>query len=326
MKFKTDLILPSTLLDIPHCEGITMMGSCFTEHIGRHMQEGKFTCELNPFGILFNPLSILQGLQRLGENRIFGEEGLFSHQGLWHSWMHHGRFSDVSPEKTLDKINTTYSEAAVHYTESQLLILTWGSAYVYSHKKRKSVVANCHKLPAADFERYRISVEEIVVPYTLFLEEWFASKPGRRVLFTVSPVRHIRDGLHENQLSKSILLLAADALQRRFPGQVFYFPAYEIMMDELRDYRFYEANMLHPSSVATEYIYERFSQCCFSPDTLRASRECGELSRMLAHRPLHPESESWRDFVRRIEIKTGELEHKYPYLSFTKEIELCRTL
>lgn len=326
MKFKTDIELPSVLLDIPHSEKITLMGSCFSEYIGQQLKKGKFACELNPFGILFNPFSILQGLQRLKENRPFEPKELFFHQGLWHSFMHHGRFSETSIENTLYKINETYSEAAKQYAESHLLILTWGSAYVYRHKTQKTVVANCHKLPATDFERYRISVEEITASYTGFLEGWFASQPNRRVLFTVSPVRHIRDGLHENQLSKSILLLAADALQHRFPGQVFYFPAYELMMDELRDYRFYEADMLHPSSVATEYIYERFSQCCFSPATLQASRECCELSRMLTHRPLYPESENWRNFVKQIEIKIGELQHKYPYLSFNKEIDLCHTL
>ncbi len=325
MKLKTDVILP-VLPDLPHSEKLTLLGSCFTEYIGKYLKEGKFNCELNPFGILFNPLSILQGLERLQENRLFTTDELFSHRGLWHSLWHHGSFSASTPEATLRNINETFCQAALHLAQSRFLILTWGTSFVYKHRRTDLIVANCHKLPATDFERIRISVGEITACYRGFLNEWLAADPGRKVLLTVSPVRHLRDGLHENQLSKSILLLAAEGLQEKFPGRVFYFPAYEIMMDELRDYRFCEADMVHPTPLATAYIYERFSQCCFSPETLRASDQCRELHRMLAHRPLHPEIPEYRAFIQRIETKIATLQQNYPYLSFTKEMELCRTL
>ncbi len=325
MKFKTDIALPSVLTEIPHTEHILMMGSCFSEHIGRRMKEEKFDCTLNPFGIVFNPLSILQALQRLKENNTFQASELVPGQGLWHSLMHHGSFSAPSQEETLAHIRSSYPEAAARYAGNDLLILTWGSAYVYIHKEKGTVVANCHKLPASHFQQKRLSMEEIIQPYTPFLKEWLAERPGRRVLLTVSPVRHLRDGLHENQLSKATLLLAADALQQAFPGQVHYFPAYEILMDELRDYRFYDADMLHPSPVTVEYIYEQFSSCCFPSDTQRAARECRELSRMLSHRPLHPDSPAWQEFRQRTRLKITELQLRYPYLSFQKEIESCDT-
>ncbi len=326
MKFRTEIELPSHFVEISHHKKITMMGSCFTEYIGQRLIEEKFDCIANPFGISFNPFSIIKGIQRLQENSPFHPEELMIHNGLWHSFMHHGCFSSSSQEKALQRINESYITSAAHFTSSHLLLITWGSAYIYLHKKTNSIVSNCHKLPSTEFERRILSVEEITQIYTKTLEPWLKEDSSRQIILSISPIRHIRDGLHENQLSKATLLLAADRLQKQYPTKVFYFPAYEILMDELRDYRFYDTDMLHPSPVAKEYIYERFSECCFSTITQQTAQECRALYRMLRHRPIHPESSSWHSFVKQVDLKIKQLQQKYPYLTFNKEIELCHTL
>ena len=258
MNFQTSVELPAGMPSVSHADHILLMGSCFAENIGRQLMDAGFQLDLNPFGILYNPLSVSSALREIIRNKEYNKQDLFAYKDLWHSPMHHGSFSAFTPEETLHTINSRLHHAYKKLPELNWLMVTMGTAYVYKQKESGQVVANCHQLPESHFLRYRLSVEEIVEDYTALITEMSALNPDLKWLFTVSPIRHIRDGMHANQLSKSTLLLAIDRLQQLFPERVFYFPSYEIILDELRDYRFYADDMLHPSPLAIRYLWERF--------------------------------------------------------------------
>ena len=323
MNFQTSVELPAGLPAIRHADHILLMGSCFAENIGALLSDAKFRLELNPFGILYNPLSISSALREIATKKEYTEKDLFAYRGLWHSPMHHGSFSASTPEETLQHINVRLQQARQAMQQLDWLMLTFGTAYVYEQKETGKVVANCHKLPESNFNRRLLLVDEIVDEYTSLITSLAARNPNLKILFTVSPIRHIRDGMHANQLSKSTLLLAIDRLQQFFPQHVFYFPSYEIVLDELRDYRFYADDMLHPSPLAVRYLWERFSETFFSADTKQIMAEVEDIRRDLAHKPFHPTSEAYQRFLGQIVLKIERLIGKYPYLDFQKETELC---
>ena len=323
MNFQTSVELPAGLPAIRHADHILLMGSCFAENIGALLSDAKFRLELNPFGILYNPLSISSALREIATKKEYTEKDLFAYRGLWHSPMHHGSFSASTPEETLQHINVRLQQARKAMQQLDWLMLTFGTAYVYEQKETGKVVANCHKLPESNFNRRLLLVDEIVDEYTSLITSLAARNPNLKILFTVSPIRHIRDGMHANQLSKSTLLLAIDRLQQFFPQHVFYFPSYEIVLDELRDYRFYADDMLHPSPLAVRYLWERFSETFFSADTKQIMAEVEDIRRDLAHKPFHPASEAYQRFLGQIVLKIERLIGKYPYLDFQKETELC---
>lgn len=243
---------------ISHLSKSLLLGSCFAENIGCLMRENKFDCDVNPFGILYNPLSVSKALDDIIACKHYGPDDLFFHQECYHSYMHHGSFSATNQEIVLDTINTRLSKASQRLAQTEVLIITFGTAWVYYLQSTREVVSNCHKMPAKKFVREKLTVNDIVEIYSSLIAKLQQCSPNLRLLFTVSPIRHVKDGLHENQLSKATLLLAVDELTRRFPEQISYFPAYEIVMDELRDYRFYADDMVHPSALAIQYIWERF--------------------------------------------------------------------
>ena len=314
MKFHTEIKLspPCRLLDLE--ESSLFLGSCFAENMGQRLAGLQSSCTVNPFGILFNPLSVLQTLERLQAKQPFQSSDLTETPELWVSLAHHGRFSTPSQQETLMQINASYEPAARHFHATRTLILTFGTAYAYRHKTTGRVVANCHKLPAEQFTCKRLTENEIVTAYTPFLQSWLQENPQRQVLFTVSPVRHLRDGLHENNLSKATLLLAIDTLTEQFPTQTAYFPAYELLLDELRDYRFYADDLLHPSVQAEEYIFECFLKTCFTPEAQAALQEIATYRRMAQHRPLHPSTESAKSFRHKVLQERERLQIKYPFL------------
>ena len=323
MDFRTKVELPASLPPVTHAGQILLLGSCFAENMGRQLAENKFRVDVNPFGILYNPFSVSTALVEILKGKVYQEEDLFAYKECWHSPMHHGSFSAFTPEETLNTINSRLHHAYKKLPELNWLMVTMGTAYVYKQKESGQVVANCHQLPESHFLRYRLSVEEIVEDYTALITEMSARNPELKWLFTVSPIRHIRDGMHANQLSKSTLLLAIDRLQQLFPERVFYFPSYEIILDELRDYRFYADDMLHPSPLAIRYLWECFSETFFSPETKQVIVAVQDIRRDLAHKPFHPESEAYQRFLGQIVLKIERLIGKYPYLDFQKETELC---
>lgn len=323
MDFQTKVEQPAGLPSVTHAGQILMMGSCFAENVGRLLKDAKFQLDLNPFGILYNPSSLFTALIEILKRKVYKEGDLFFHNGFWHSLMHHGCFSGPTLEETLQSVNIRLLQAHQTLLKLDWVMLTFGTAYVYEQKETGKIVSNCHKLPENNFNRRILSVEEIVEDYTALIAEMTTRNPDLKWLFTVSPIRHIRDGMHANQLSKSTLLLAIDRLQQLFPEQVFYFPSYEIILDELRDYRFYADDMLHPSPLAIRYLWERFSETFFSAETKQVIMAVQDIRRDLAHKPFHPESEAYQRFLGQIVLKIERLIGKYPYLDFQKETELC---
>ena len=322
MNFRTQVELPEKQTEIRHSEQLMFFGSCFAENIGNLLLENKFRCDVNSFGILYNPLSINKALEQIVDRKLYAEDDLFFSHGLWHSWMHHSDFSDSSSAECLRRINSRLIQAFEYLENADWLVITWGTAYVYSHMESGEVVGNCHKQPDKTFRRSMLNVETIVEECLSVLKKCREVNPKLKVLLTVSPIRHAKDGMHGNQLSKATLLLAADKLCRTCTD-CFYFPSYEIMMDELRDYRFYADDMLHPSRMAVEYIWECFCRCYFSGETQAFMKEWEDIRKRLEHRPFNPDSEAYRVFLSQIVLKIMGMKEKFPYLEVQKEMELC---
>jgi hypothetical protein len=320
IKLTTVVDIDKNLPELSHRHRIMSMGSCFADNIGTRLKSAGFSLDANPFGVLYNPLSIAEALRQLIDGKRYTADDLICVKGLWHSNMHHGSFSSTSREEVLQAINARLKHASALVDGGlDRLIVTFGSAFVYTDRESGAVVSNCHKRPERYFVRRRVSVDEIVSTYLPLIDSLTLRNPQLKLLFTVSPIRHIRDGLTANQLSKSTLLLAVGELCDSRPESCFYFPSYEIVMDELRDYRFYADDLVHPSSVAVDYIWERFTQALFTDETRRIVAECESLCRSLHHRPLHPDSEEYKLFLGQIVLKIKRLREKYPYLELDYE-------
>ena len=326
MKLLTPVERPALRPSIGYAHRLMLMGSCFAAHIGARLQEARFRCDANPYGVLYNPLSISAALREMLAGKVYAAADLYPHQGLWHSPMHHGDFSAATPDEALQRINSRLRPASAALPALDFLLLTWGTAWVYEDRTTGRVAGNCHKRPETCFLRRRLTVDEIVEDAASLFDSLWRQRASLQVVLTVSPIRHVRDGLHDNQLSKATLLLAADRLCAAFPGRVFYFPAYELLQDELRDYRFYADDLVHPSPLAVRYVWERFAQWCLSPEAVRLMAEVEDIRKALAHRPLHPESEEYKRFLGQIVLKMERLNGKYPYFDFQNERESCLTL
>ena len=319
---RTDItpLIPS----LSHSDKLLVMGSCFAEHIGARLERMKFRAITNPYGVLYNPLSIAEGLTRLVDQHPFTEEELHEFpDGGWNTWLHHSKYSHPDKLTALSTINNDIKAASHRLAEADVLILTLGTAWVYRLAETNEVVGNCHKVPERKFVRQRLQVQEIVDALAKIICRTSEKKPRLRVLLTVSPVRHIKDGLHGNQLSKATLLLAIDELCRMFPDQCHYFPAYEIVMDELRDYRFYAEDMAHPSMQAIEYVWEQFVEYCIDDDAKKFMMQWEKIARAMEHRPFHPKSEQRKQFLEQTILKIKALKEQYSYLEVDKDIKHC---
>ena len=325
MQFTTEVRIDTNVLDVNHSHSILLMGSCFVEHIGEKLKGAKFNALINPYGVLYNPMSIVTSLKEMLNNTPYNLSSLFFYQGLWHSAMHHSVFSGASKEKVLENINDALNEAHLFLKQTDYLVVTLGSSWVYFDKTHHQIVGNCHKQPEHFFTRQLVEVDEIVNEWNRVIELLLAVNPNLKILFTVSPIRHVRDGLHGNQLSKSTLLLSIHKLQEQRKNTVYYFPAYEIMLDELRDYRFYADDMCHPSGLAVDYIWEKFIHFAISVQSQDLIKECEKIKKALNHRPFNPESEKHQEFLKNLLEKIEALSKRYPNLAFNKEIELCHT-
>lgn len=323
MRLTTPVELPKRDFNITYNSQMMVLGSCFAENIGRRLAACKFRADINPFGILYNPLSIATALKRIVSGEPFNEESpeFAFHGERWHSLLHHGDFSRREKADAINAINERLSAAHSAMKNLNILTLTFGTAYVYKRKCDGTVVGNCHKMPASDFTRSLLTVDEAVEALAPLLEELCTAQPGLKIVLTVSPIRHLRDGAHGNQVSKATLLLAVEELSRRLPGRVFYFPAYEIVLDELRDYRFYDEDMTHPSSLAADYIWECFKNSYFDEATNSLSMQMEEIARALAHRPFDADSKAHIEFKRKLLLKIEDFKEKYPYFDFSKEIQ-----
>ena len=321
MELYTTVRIPEPPFRLGLGERILLLGSCFAENIGAKLEEGKMNVDVNPFGTLYNPSSIATALRILLHPERFTENNLFHHEGIYHSFAHHSRFSSISKEECLDNINDRLFASAEKIRETKCLMITLGTAYVYRLKSTGEVVANCHKLPEDMFTREMLGVDEVVKEWKELLLSIWEQCPELKVLFTVSPIRHLRDGAHANQLSKATLLLFAEALRRSFPERVTYFPAYEIIMDELRDYRFYADDMLHPSPLAVDYLWQRFTEVFLSAEAGEALKEWTGVRRALEHRPFNPEGEEYKRFLSQTLLKMKRFSEKFPSFDCSKEME-----
>ena len=317
--FRTILPAQRAPFSIGHSDRLLLIGSCFTENIGARLHSGKFPVYINPFGIVYNPVSMTRCLNHLLlDNQQFEENNLFEHAGLWHSWEHHGHFSRPDRAAALAGINTALKTAAAHLKKTNRLLLTLGTADVFRLRSTGQVVANNHKMPAALFEQGRISVAETTERITAVLEKIKLQNPDLQVIMTVSPVRHIRNGLVENQRSKATLLLACEQICQALP-YAHYFPAYELLLDDLRDYRFYANDMLHPSEVAADYIWQFFGDTFFSEETRRLYTRVEKITAAMQHRPFHPETPEHRAFARAQLVAIEQLSEEHPELDFSME-------
>ena len=267
---------------ISHSSPLLLIGSCFTENIGRRMSDLHFDTILNPFGILYNPFSIAEALQRCLDNRPIDSSVLVEHDGFWHSWLHHGAFSRESPDECINACNTMIEKTYHFLNRCRQIIVTFGSAYYYEFLDNGLVVANCHKLPSKHFGLQMASVDEIVAAWTPLMQR--LRQNNFEVLFTVSPVRHNAYGAHGNQLGKAALLLAIDQLCRQFGAD--YFPAYEIVVDELRDYRFYADDLSHPSALAEQIVWQRLQMATMDQSTIDLCDRYDSENRRTAHRTI----------------------------------------
>jgi len=320
--FRIHLHATSCYFKITHHSELFLIGSCFTEHISHKLASHKFNTCTNPFGIVYNPISMAKCLERLAAgNQPFSEAELFENAGLWHSWDHHGHFSKPDKKETLEGINTAYHQAAENLKKSDFLLLTFGTADVFTLQETGNVVANNHKMPGAIFAPRRLSVSEIVESTLQTLEKVKAARgnSGLKVILTVSPVRHLRNGLVENQRSKAALILACEEICNRLE-EASYFPAYELLLDDLRDYRFYAADMIHPSEVAVDYVWQFFSDTYFSEETRRLNDQIGKILAAAQHRPFHPDTAQHLAFAKAQLDAIQKLKQEFPEMDFSAEM------
>ena len=310
MEFSTRIKIPKAPFEISHRDCILLSGSCFTENIGHYLKQNRFQVCVNPFGIIYHPLAIAESLQRIARNIPYTADELWQHDGLFLSPDHHGSFSREDAATTLQAINTSIDAAHRHFNASGYLILTFGTAWMYEHIATGKVVANCHKIPNTEFRKSLLSIPQITAAFDTVMP----LIGDKKILFTVSPVRHWRDGAVENQRSKSILIESIHQLKERY-ANAHYFPAYEIMMDELRDYRFYEEDMLHPSRVAVQYIWEKFGETCFSERTQQANAQLEKIHLMEQHRAQRKDHPSYAVLQQKLADKKTEFRRLYPEIS-----------
>lgn len=317
--------LPAPPFTFTYPDRLLLLGSCFAENIGLKLQRYKFRADVNPFGTLYNPCSIASAVQLLKSDKVYTATDLFRSGGCYHSFDHHSRFSSASERECLDGINRRLAGSRETLADTRVTVVTLGTAFVYRLKESGRIVANCHKLPEKNFDRYRLEPAEIAETLQAVCHALWEIQPAMRFVFTVSPIRHRRDGAHENQLSKASLLLGVDRLARQFPDSVSYFPAYELMMDELRDYRFYADDLVHPSPLAVEYIWERFCACYVAPSSAEAMKEWDKIARALDHRPFDEQGEAYQKFIVQTLLKMERITQKFPSFDIRNEIDMLKS-
>lgn len=289
MKLNTPVEIKPLEKRLTYRDSILFVGSCFADEMGRRCTERYFDTRVNPFGVLFNPCSIsdclglLEGYGINAEQCSFIPDDVIETSGGFCSFHHHGSMARPTAQEFLDNANKVLADASDFYYREGWVVVTLGTAFIYTDKESGMVVANCHKLPAERFERTMIDADQVYDA----LSQYVAARPNRQWIFTVSPVRHLADGLHANTLSKATLHLGVQKLVERYPN-AHYFPAYEILMDELRDYRFYADDMMHPSAQAADYIFERFMDFALADSERPLLSEAEKVRGMMQHRILNP--------------------------------------
>lgn len=309
---------PSLAQKITLSDRLFLIGSCFTNHLHDKLEAHKFRVLQNPHGILFNPVSICNSLDAYINKRLVTKDQLFQHQSLWHHWDFHSAFSNEDPEIALDMMNRSIVESHAYLKNADWVFITLGSAFVYL-KESKEVVANCHKMPSELFKKELLKPNQIASRLLNVIHDLKNLNQKIKIAFTVSPVRHLRDGFIENNRSKATLIHAIDLIKEEV-SSVDYFPAYELVIDDLRDYRFYAEDMVHPNYLATQYVWEKFVESCVEGKSQEAMKEINQLQQAVKHRPLHPSSNEHLKFKEKSKALALDLSKRFPFLDFSREI------
>jgi hypothetical protein len=312
---------------VAYGDKLLLTGSCFTEHIGNSLAELKFDLLQNPNGILFGPDAVCKSLLSYKENRQYKADDLFRLNEVWHSWNHHSRFSHTSREEALKNINASQQKAHDFLKEANWLVITLGSSFTYgltavadtASGHVNDAVANCHRAPANWFSKKMLETEDIIFELENCLKELKQFNPGLRFIFTISPVRHIRDGVVENNRSKARLIDAVHTIVTRFES-AYYFPAYELVIDVLRDYRFYDIDLVHPNYPATEFVLEKFTETCIDEGSQQLMKEIRSIVIARKHKAFQPDTNAHRQFLQGNLEKTRMLKDKFPYLHLEDEL------
>lgn len=311
---------------------VLLMGSCFTDHMGKRMQQCKFDVLENPNGIIFNPASISSAIDSYIQCKIYQPADLFLFNELWTSWEHHSQFSNPSQEECLRQINHEIEKAHQFLKSADWLILTLGSSFVYELKddslkgSKGAVAANCHKVPAPHFNHRLLSYQEVEKHLQHMVETLTAYNPSINLVFTISPVRHYREGLVENNRSKALLHTAVAAIVQRFEQVSSYFPSYELVIDDLRDYRFYAEDLVHPNYQATQYVWDKFAMAMIDKESQEIMKKLMAIHHSKNHRPIHPGSAQHREFLRSMFEKVRTLSQLFPFLDLKEELEYFGTV
>ena len=324
MNFMLDLPVVSPETKIKYGDKLLLTGSCFTEHIGSSLSALKFDVLQNPHGILFDPASVAYSLASYVQNKQYEPADLFQLNEVWNSWQHHSSFSHITQEDCLNKINESQLRAHDFLKEADWLLITLGSSFSYhlserNHNPREGV-ANCHRAPAQWFKKHLMTIDEINIELDNCLHQLFIFNPSLKIIFTVSPVRHIRDGVIENNRSKARLIEVVHHLVNKFE-RIYYFPAYELIIDVLRDYRFYDIDMVHPNYQATQFVLEKFMHYYVNDESQKLAEEIQRIVTAKKHKPFQPSTEAHKKFLQANFEKASAIQKKYPFLSLNEEIE-----
>ena len=316
MQFTTKIPIQKSSFPIDYDSKILLLGSCFAENMGEKFEYFKFQTVVNPFGIIFNPVSLVKIIERSVQKNYFTEDDIFYHNDLWHCYDVHSELSNWDKNTFLNSLNELINTTHQQLNDSTHIIITLGTSWVYRNIESNEIVANCHKVPQKEFTKELLSIETIVQSLESILFHVSILNPNCKFIFTVSPVRHIKDGFVENTLSKAHLISAIQKIITHHPLSNTYFPAYEIMMDELRDYRFYAEDMLHPSQTAVDYIWIQFFENYISESEFGLMNDIYSIQKGLNHRPFNPNTESHKKFLHQLELKIKTIQNQYPFIKF----------
>lgn len=319
MQLTLELNVPPIQKPIRYTDKIMLIGSCFTENMSERLLQHKFSVLSNPHGILFNPLSVANSIDSYIINKQYSKGELFHLNELWNSWDHHTRFSHTDAGSTITMINQSQTEAAAFIRDADHIIITLGSAFQYYLTENDKAVANNHRAPAQWFHKELLDIEMIVAALDFSLDRLRQLNPNIQIIFTISPVRHIRDGVVDNNRSKARLIEAVHELCERYTN-AYYFPAYELIIDILRDYRYYDIDFVHPNYLATSFVWEQFVNACMDTDTKTLMKDVLEISTARAHRTRFPDTEAHRKFKASYVQKIEGLQKKFPFMKLEEEL------
>jgi hypothetical protein len=314
MKFRTGIVTPKSPFQIDYHTKIFGLGSCFVDNMKEKFDYFQFQTQINPFGVIFNPVSIKNTLETIVEKRYFTKDDLFYHQNAWKSYQLHAVVNCTEAPKLLNEANHKIKKSHQFLTQSNILLITLGTVWVYKHKSTGQIVTNCHKVPQQEFTKELLSTTEIINNLQEIISLSKTLSKDIKILFTVSPIRHLKDGFVENNVSKARLI---DAVYQVVDQQnSFYFPSYEMVMDDLRNYRFYKEDMIHPNEMAVNYIWQKLQESTMSEKTIGICNQVDKIRKSLLHKPFDRHSEQYQKFLEKIEKQIVTLQKKYEWMKY----------